>query len=444
MRTTFGQTSAFRTATYAFTLGALFLSVPAAMAARRPCDCDNLEQIEEHIAQQEFLRKLFQQWAEYMPSSLRTPADVRQRANTLFHLTFYGVPTEVPHGTGSGAGAAFGTLLDPDEHCPLVKYLYDEKGNAVVRETERSREEHRNPPELEHAWERITERQYPSSECAAIVKFTLAHEHHHQDTCRSSNTPKSSWDNALFFVKDDRDAYQAGLEILYAERARLKRQCEKQPPRDGRWRGTLEYAYVYHTFSSEFMEKGSSNVYLDATGEAQRGERKSVRARAIVDAPSGGGNIKMPYRASRQEAWFNKVLWQMDGECGWYKKTDWKFDAGSETRSEANISGTADGVLQIDEQGGTVYIDYSVPEMPEGTHTRHDWTKPQGTCSERTDQQTDTTQGRVQRMPGISVTMKAPIDPTHPNDIEVVRIESDGTGKGQRYWALRLHRESAE
>ncbi|MFC4314141.1 hypothetical protein ACFPN2_34020 [Steroidobacter flavus] len=444
MRTTFGQTSAFRITTYALTLGALWLSSPAALAARRPCDCDNLEQVEEHIAQQEFLRKLFQQWEEYMPTSLNTPEDVRQRALTLFHLTFYGVPTEVPQGTGSGAGAAYGTLLDPDEHCPLVKYLYDEKGNAIIRETQRSREEHRNPPQLEQAWERITEREYPSRECAALVRFTLAHERHHQHTCQSPSTPKSNWENARFFVKNDREAYEAGLDILYAERDRLKRQCEKHPPRDGRWRGTLKYAYVYHTFNSEILEKGSNNVYLDATGESQRGERRTVRARASIDAPSGGGNIKLPYRASRQEAWFNKILWEMPGECGWYKKTNWKFDAGNEMRSEANISGTADGELRIDETSGTLTIEYDVPQMPEGTHTRHDWTKPEGTCGERTDRKSDTTQGRVQTMPGVSVSMKVTIDPKHPNDVDVVRIETDGTGKGQHYWALQLHRQPAE
>jgi hypothetical protein len=444
MRTTFGQPSASRITAYALTLGALLLSSSATQAARRPCDCDNLEQIEEQIAQQEFLRQLFQQWSEYMPGSLRTPADVRQRASTLFQLTFYGVPTEVPHGTGSGAGAAYGTLLNPDEHCPLVKYLYDKKGNPVIRETEQSREEHRNPPELEQAWERITERQYPSRECAALAKFTLAHERHHQHTCLSSGTPKSSWDDALFFVKDDRDAYQAGLDILYAERARLERQCKQQPPRDGRWHGTLEYAYTYHTFSSEVLEKGKNSVYLDATGEAQRGERKSTRSRAIIDAPAAGGNIKLPYRASRQEAWFNRTTWAMAGECGWYKKTDWKFDAGNETRSEASIGGTADGVLQVDEPSGSVTIEYDVPEMREGTQTQHEWNRPQGTCGERTDQQSDTSRGHVQSMPGIGVSMKVTIDPKHPNDIDVVRIESDGTGKGQHYWALRLHRQPAE
>ncbi|WP_129645117.1 hypothetical protein [Peristeroidobacter agariperforans] len=444
MHTTFGQTSAFRIASCALALGALFISSPAALAARRPCDCDNLEQIEEHIAQQEFLHKLFQQWADYMPASLLTPDDVRQRANALFLLSFYGVPTEVPHGTGSGAGATAGTLLNPDEHCPLVKYKYDKKGNPVLRETQRSREENRNPPELEHAWDRITERQYPSRECAAIVNFTLAHERHHRHTCQSSSTPKSSWDNAQFFAKDDRDAYQAGLDILYAERARLKRKCEKRPARDGRWRGVLEYAYVYHSVASKVLEKGSNSVYLDAVGEEQRGDRKSVRARASIDAPAAGGNIKLRYKASRQEAWFNKITWAMPGECGWYKKTDWKFDAGSEIRSEGKTSGTADGVLRVDEQSGTLAIDYRVPEISDGTQTQHEWNKPQGTCGKRTDEQSDRSWGRVQRMPGISVSMKVEIDPQRPDDIEVVRIQPDGAGKGQHYWALRLHRQPAE
>jgi hypothetical protein len=130
---------------------------------------------------------------------------------------------------------------------------------------------------------------------------------------------------------------------------------------------------------------------------------------------------------------------------GWYKKTDWKFDAGNEMRSEAKISGTAEGVLRVDEQTGAMAIDYRVPEMPEGTHTtQHEWNKPQGTCGKRTDEQTDRSWGRVQSMPGVSVSMKVTTDPKHPDDIDVVRIEPDSSGKGQHYWALRLHRQSAE
>lgn len=68
MRTTFGQAFSFHHISYALlSFGALALSSPDSHAARRPCDCDNLGQIEEHIVQQEFLRKQFPQWTEYMP-----------------------------------------------------------------------------------------------------------------------------------------------------------------------------------------------------------------------------------------------------------------------------------------------------------------------------------------------------------------------------------------
>jgi hypothetical protein len=134
----------------------------------------------------------------------------------------------------------------------------------------------------------------------------------------------------------------------------------------------------------------------------------------------------------------------MPGECGWYKKTDWKLDNGNETRSEAKIGGTADGVVQIDTDTGTFSISYRVPEMPEGTFTRHDWSKPQGYCQERNNEQMDKSEGRVQTMPGLSVSMKGTIDPKRPDDIEVIRIEPDSSGKGQHYWSLRLHRQDVE
>lgn len=442
MRTTLGPAHSLGIICYALlNCGALFS--PAASAARRPCDCDNLETIQEHIVQQEFLRKLFQQWAEYMPTSLHTPSDVRARANAIYQLTFHGVSTEIPHGMGSGSGASAGTLLDPDEHCPLVKYLYDDRGNPVIRETAASREAHRNPPELEHAWKRITERQYESRECAAIVRFTLAHERHHKHTCERSDTPKSSWDDALFFIKDDQAAYQAGLEVLYAERDRLKRRCEKQPPRDGRWHGTLEYAYVYNELGSEIVEKGKDIVHPNGSGEKQWGTRKSVRARAIVDAPAEGGNIKLPYRASRQEASFDKGTFTMPSECGWKKQATWKLNNGTETRVNGRIGATADGVLQVNDDG-TMAISYRVADMHDGTFTRHEWDKPEGYCQEQNNRQIDNSAGHIQTAVGFSISMKVSVDPKRPNDIEVIRIETDGTGKGQTYWALRLHREPAE
>jgi hypothetical protein len=445
MSTSFGHTFSVRHisgASYALlSLGALVLSSPAAIAARRPCDCDNLEQIEQHIDEQEFLRSLFKQWSEYMPNSLHTPGDVRRRANELFQLAFYGAATEVPHGTGSGAGASAGTLLNPDEHCPLVKYLYDNNGNAVIRETSASRQEHRNPPELEHAWKRITPAQYESHECAAIVRYTLAHEKHHQDTCQSSDTPKSSWDNPRFFVNDDLAAYQVGLDILYAERERLKRRC-KQPPGDGRWHGMLEYAYIYADYGSETIEKGKDIVHPNGAGEKQWGTRKSVRARAFVDAPTEGGNIKLNYRASRQESWFDKGTFVMPSECGSFRQTVWKLNNGTETRVNGKISGPADGVLQADES--VLSISYRVPDMLDGTFTRHEWDKPEGYCQEQNNRQIDNSAGHIQTALGFSVSMKVKIDPKHPNDIEVVQLEPDSSGKGQYLRVLRLHREPAE
>ena len=445
MSTTFGQASAFLTTTCALlTVGALSFSNIAAAAGRRPCDCDNLELIEEHIKQQQFLHELFASWADYVPASLLTPQNVRDRANAMYQLAFYGTPTEIPNGTGSGAGASAGTLLDPEENCPLVKYLYDKRGNPILRETHQSRKEHRRPPEIEQAWRRITEKQFPSHECAAIVEFTVAHELLHQKTCRSKDTPKSKWSEVEFFIRNDKLAYAEGLKVLYDERKRLQEQCKRKPPRDGRWHGTIEYAYVYNESDSEIVEKGKDIVHPNGEGEKQWGTRKSVRARADIDAPAAGGNIEMPYRASRQEAYYNKSTFAMHSECGSFKKTLWKLDFGTETRAEAKLSATADGVLQIDEESGVLTVNYRVADMQDGTLTRRDWDKPEGYCQEHNNHQTDNSYGRGEVAAGFSVSMKVEIDRKHPDDIEATQIQPDGSGKGLHYRTLRLHRRPAQ
>jgi hypothetical protein len=433
-------TSTLRSTTYTALVIALYLSSADVSARRRDCDCDNLEQVEEQIVQQQYLHQLFSQWADYLPASLLTAEDVRQRANALFNLTFYGVNSEVPQSVGSGAGATAGTEVEA-EGCPLVRYLYDKKGRPVLRQTEESRKKHQVPPDLEHAWVRITEAQYPSHECAALVNFVLAHERLHRETCRSADTPKAKWKEPKFWAENDRDAYQEGLKVLYAERDKLK-QCRDEPPPDGRWHGSLEFAYVFNDYNSQTVEKGKDKVYLNGQGERESGTRKSVRARAFIDAPAAGGTVKVTYQASRQESWFSKGTFVMPAECGSFRKTVFKLNNGTETRNDATLSGTADALIQID--GGVLRISYRVPNMPEGTYTRHEWNQPEGYCNEVNNKQTDTSDGRIETARGISVSMRVDIDPKHPNDIQVIQIEPADDGKGQYYRRLRLHRVPVE
>jgi len=416
---------------------------PVAAAERRDCGCGDLESVEREIKEQEYLHQLLSDWAVYMPGSILTTEDIRTRANAQFYLTFYGVPLEAPlkTQTGTGAGAAFGTLVEEDG-CPLVEYLYDERGKPVMVESRESQTQHRVPPELVQAWQLTTEAQYKSSECAALVHYGFVHELHHQKKCRDKNTPKAEWKKLRFFAEQDRDAYAAGLDVLYAERDRLKAKCRIKPVRDGRWHGTIEYAYTFNDVSSERVEKGKDKVYLNGEGTKERLDRKSARVSAVIDAPAEGGRFQAAYNGSRQEGWFNKSTFVMPAECGSFRKTTWMLDHGVETRTEGSTSGTVDATLRVD--GDAIAVSFRVPDMHDGTFTRREWDKPQGYCQEKNNRPVVNGTGHIQTVQGFSVSMKVEIDPEHPNDIDVVRIVPDSGGKGQYYYALKLHREPVE
>jgi hypothetical protein len=101
-----------------------------------------------------------------------------------------------------------------------------------------------------------------------------------------------------------------------------------------------------------------------------------------------------------------------------------------------------DALLQTD--GHTLYVSFRVPDMPDGTFTRHEWDKPEGYCQEENNRQIDNTDGRVETVQGFTVSMKVDIDPDHMDDIDVIRIEPDSGGKGQFYYSLKLHRDAVE
>lgn len=426
----------------------LLCAVPAAAAKKRKpterpeCGCDQLQQIEREYEEQEYLQKLFSQWAVYPPASLLTTADMRNRADILFNLAFYGTPVEAPGAGGSGSGAAFGTLYDKPD-CPLVRYLYDRKGRKIMIESPESIEEKRDPPEYIQKTEPVTEDTYPGKECRALVHYGFVHELHHQKACEKNRDEgqQARWSRLEYFAEQDAAAYAAGLEVLREERARLRQKCRKQP-RDGRWRGTIRYSYLFNEVGSETVAKGQDKVYIDGTGVKQWGTRKSVRASAAIDAPAAGGNIDVSYRGSRQESTFSKGTFVMPSECGWKRKLTWKLDGGYERRTEGRINGTTSALLQTD--GHTLSISFRVPDMPDGTFASHYWDKPSGYCQEANNRQIDDTNSETQKVQGFSVAMRVQIDPDHPDDIDVIRIEPSDNGKGQHYYSLKLHRISTE
>lgn len=430
---------------------ALLVAVSSAAAAahKKPkpiehpdCGCDQLPRIELEIAEQEYLQKLFSQWAAYMPATVLTTQNMRDRADTLFNLTFYGAPVESPHATGSGGGAAFGTLYDQPD-CPLVRYVYDRKGRKVMVESPDSQKEHRQPPEYIQKTEPVTEDTYRSKECRALLHYGFVHELHHQKTCENNRDSgqQARWSNLTYYANEDAQAYAAGLKVLQEERARLRQKCAR-PLRDGRWRGTIRYSYLLNDVGSETVAKGQDKVYINGTGVKQWGTRKSIRASASIDAPAQGGNIDVPYKGSNETSTFSKGTFVMPSECGWTRHPTWKLDGGYERRTAGRITGTAHAVLQTD--GHTLSVSFRVPDMPDGTFANHYWDKPSGYCQKDNNRQIDDATQETQTVPGFSVAMRVEINPDSPDDIDVLRVEPSDDGKGQYYYSLKLHRETTE
>lgn len=411
--------------------------------AREDCGCDDLATIEREIVEQEYMRDLFKQWSIYMPANFLSTADMIDRAERQFYHTFYGVPMEKPHASNTAAGAAAATLYT-DASCPIVRYVYDKKGNPVYRKTEESRKNKLDPPKYKRLMVRTTEATFPSEQCNALVHYMFVHEKHHQHTCENTTAKghKEFWENLKEFALEDLAAYEDGLKVLYEERQKLKARCEVKPQRDGRWHGIIEYAYAYNEYTIKEVKEGEDKVYLKGHGTQESRNRKSIRARGVIDAPGEGGNIKVPYDSTHQEGFSTQGTFTMPSECGWYRRKVWHLDHGVETRKDSSSAGIVDGVLQTD--GHTLTVSFRVPNNPEGAFTHHEWDKPSGYCQDQNNIQHDKTYGRTENHPGFSVSMKVEIDPDHPNDINVMRITPDSGGKGSTFYSLRLHREPAE
>jgi len=198
----------------AFLIGlgiAASLAVPLAQA--RDCGCADLPAMVTDLTQHEFLQKLFQGYADYMPRGIQTPADVQARAQAQFNEAFYPKNGAVA-GTAHGGHAALGTDLN-DPKCPIVMYLYDKKGQPLRDKDGR----HRTKP--------VTERTYKTQQCSGRTRADFAHERAHVANClKLVETNRTHlWDSPEFFARDDANAYRVGADALRSEIGTLARNC---------------------------------------------------------------------------------------------------------------------------------------------------------------------------------------------------------------------------
>ena len=183
-------------------VAALPLSAPApAHALSRNCDrSSDLPALYRELLDQEFLRNKFDRWINeaYYPISIEAmQASAASALNAAMSGDLYGVLK--PRGAGGSASAApaFGTET---KNCGLIEYVKDASGKTVERP--------------------VTPQQVRSKLCKPLADHTLAHEGHHQKSCRDGKLQ-----TVAEFARDDRDAYQAGVTVLRAYIADLARRC---------------------------------------------------------------------------------------------------------------------------------------------------------------------------------------------------------------------------
>jgi hypothetical protein len=188
--------------------------IASAADAAAPCGCKDLPAMIKELNEQQFLQQLFTKWADYMPSEIVTTGDLVDHATTEFNNAFYSHKGRAVAGTANGGHAAFGTDLE-SATCPIVRYLYDGKGNA------------KKNPDGTQMTEPVTEDTLQTKECDSLVKFAFAHERSHQATCLKLVAEKDtwSWKNPVFFAHDDAKAYQAGIDVLREETKALAGKC---------------------------------------------------------------------------------------------------------------------------------------------------------------------------------------------------------------------------
>lgn len=167
-------------------------------------ECADLAVLTRELAEQTFLMGVFERWAstgKHPP----TIDDVQTAAKADL--------AEYVDRTGSGGGGAGGSAAGPalgtdlsTPACNLVEYVTDSQGRTVARPT--------------------TPQQVRRTFCKPIAEFLLTHENSHRQSCLQAwrNGTQSLLQTVDFFVKDDADAYAAGVKVLqdYVDAARKK------------------------------------------------------------------------------------------------------------------------------------------------------------------------------------------------------------------------------
>jgi len=185
---------------------------PDARALSPGCDqCADLPTLYRELLEQEFLRNRFERWIReaYYPVTV----DEMQRSATdalsgAMSRDLYGVlaPAKSAGGGKPQAAPAYGTDMN-SKACGLVEYVKDKAGNTSSKP--------------------VTADQVRKKLCAPLAQYTLAHEEHHQASCRaaweSGGAKKLS--TVEFFVHEDLAAYQAGIAALREHIASLAKKC---------------------------------------------------------------------------------------------------------------------------------------------------------------------------------------------------------------------------
>lgn len=188
-------------------------SLVAPLAQARECGCGDLPVMLTELTQHEYMQKLFQSYADYMPREIQTPTELKERAEAQLNAAFYG-SNGAAAGTTHGAHAALGTdIYDPS--CQILAYLYDKQGNKVLEKDG----SHKAVP--------ATEKSYKTAQCAARTRADFAHERAHQANCLKlvASNKTHLWERPTFFAADDANAYKVGADVLRAEIKTLAANC---------------------------------------------------------------------------------------------------------------------------------------------------------------------------------------------------------------------------
>jgi len=157
-------------------LAVLALALPLAATPPRPaaalspgCDqCADLPALYRELLEQEFLRNRFDRWVReaYYPVSIEAMQSAAVSAlDAAMSGDLYGVLAPPKSGGGGGGAApAYGTDTSSSA-CRLVEYVTGKDGKTSQRP--------------------VTPEQVRAKLCKPLADYTLAHEGHHQATCRA-------------------------------------------------------------------------------------------------------------------------------------------------------------------------------------------------------------------------------------------------------------------